>query len=149
MIERGGVVISSKQITFLIKFSQHFVVDILEAMGFSKRYPGADVTAFLRVRNDSDEGGDFEGQVLFDQWTYPNYTAEGFLSGEVTPLVVENRGSKSAVSVVSLTEDMTTIAVSSFNPRVKSLVSFHVFGRRVHRLAAHCIFWSTVGRCWC
>lgn len=40
-----------------------------------------------------------------------------------TPLVVENRGSKSAVSVVSLTEDMATIVVSSFNPRVKSLVS--------------------------
>lgn len=57
-------------------FSQHFVADILEAMGFSKRYPGADVAVFLRVRIDSDDGGDFEDQGLFDLWTYPTVTAQ-------------------------------------------------------------------------
>lgn len=120
---------------------QHFVAGILDAMEFDKRYPAGHVAVFLQV-GDSDDNY----QMLFDYEKHPNGTADAFLSGEVTPMVVEKRGSESVTSRLQLTADKAIVVVASFHPNVNNstslvsliagcvaslLVALLVYGRQV------------------
>lgn len=97
---------------------QKFVANVIEAMKFSERYRGANVGVFLRVGLVN-----YDDQLLFDSETYPEGTVEDFLAGEVTPLILENRGSESVVVVESLTGDKAIVVVFSFDPRKNNLTS--------------------------